>query len=94
MLSLFPASFPIRPLFFVAIAALGRTGVFLGMAPFACLVCPILAETFNLAGALFVAHLAILQRFLVFFVVKGNITVLGRKRHNILGHDRYRTEKD
>jgi len=94
MLSPFHASFPVQPLFLVAIAAFGRTGVFIGVAPLACLVGPILAESFNLARALFMAQLAILQRFLVFLVVKGNIAILGGQGHNILGHDRYRAEKN
>ncbi len=80
-------------LLLVAITALGGTAL-LGVAAFAGLVSPVLAEPFDLPGTFFVADLTVLQQFLVFLVVKSHIAVLGGKGHYVRRHDRGRTKKD
>jgi hypothetical protein len=72
-------------LFYVAFAAFDRTGFFLLMATLTGLVRPILAEFFDLARALGVAGLAVLQQFLVLFVLEGDIAVPGREDNGVGG---------
>ena len=54
----------------VAFLTAGWALLHVGVAAFAALVCPVLAETFDFAGALLMALLAVFQGFLVGLVVK------------------------